>query len=684
MEKYICKRNGEVVPFEKEKIKNAVLKALEETNAVYYRAYPDKVANTVYDKVGSSTTVEEVQDLVEEELMRAHPKTAKAYILYREKQKEKWEHGWEMTDLERDIYESKYRFNGESFQDFVKRVSGNDRKIQKRIRDKQFIPAGRILSGRGLDKHGIKVSLSNCYALPSVEDSIESIFESAKQMARTYSYGGGCGMNLSKLRPKGSQVNNAAKTTSGAVSFMDLYSLTTELIGQSGRRGALMLCMDSSHPDIEEFIRVKRNLSKVNYANISVLAGNDFMEAVDKKGRYDLSFTVKDTEEVIRKSINARTLFREIAYGAWNYAEPGLLFWDKIKNWHLLSEDPAYEIVSPNPCGEQPLAAHSACCLSAINLGEFVINPFTKDARFNANEFLKAVREGVIYLNNLLDEGIPLHPLKEQQEQATKFREIGLGVAGLADMFIKLGVRYGSEDSLRLIDNIFHQMLNMALITSANLAKEYGPAEGYSDKVLDSPFFKANAQPSTVALVKKYGLRNTRLLTIAPTGSTATMLGASGGAEPLFMISYKRRTQSINDGTDTEYTVFSKVVKDLMVAQGIKDEKDLPDYVVSSQTIDPIDRVEVQGRLQRYIDSAISSTVNLPKETTQEQVEDLLIYAWKAGCKGITVFRDESARLGILTSDEPKVEEVKKCSECGGELHKEGGCDVCQDCGFSP
>ena len=380
--------------------------------------------------------------------MKSRPDVARKYIIYREERAKLREQGWDMTDLQRDIYENKYRYDNESFEEFLDRVSGGNGPIKKAIKDKKFMPAGRILAGRGLDKFGRKITLSNCYVMPQVEDNIEAIFDTAKYLARTYSYGGGCGLTLSKLRPKGAKVNNAANTTTGAVSFMDLYSLVTGLIGMKGRRGALMLNLDVSHPDIEEFINVKNDLSKVNYANISVNVNNEFMEAVKNDEEYDLYFKVEATGEEIIKTIKARDLFRTIARNNWNMAEPGVLFTDKINAWHLMSEDPSFEFAGVNPCAEETLPAFGSCNLASINLAAFVKNPFTEYARFEFERFSELVRDGVIYLNEVLDENMNLHPLPQQRDVSRELRQIGLGIMGVADMFIKMGIRYGSSESL--------------------------------------------------------------------------------------------------------------------------------------------------------------------------------------------------------------------------------------------
>ncbi|MCF6459612.1 adenosylcobalamin-dependent ribonucleoside-diphosphate reductase [Clostridium sp. Cult3] len=702
------KRNGMIVNFEGEKIVNAICKAMAETELGVDETIAKKIADKAFNTFSTSDLVhiEKIQDFVEIELMGSRPDVAKKYILYRDKRARLRKYGWEMSDLQRDIYEKKYRYENESFDDFLTRVSGCNNYIKKAIKDKKFMPAGRILAGRGLDKYGRKITLSNCYVMPKVEDNIESIFDTAKYMARTYSYGGGVGLNLSKLRPKGAKVNNAANTTTGAVSFMDLFSLVTGLIGMKGRRGALMLNMDCSHPDIEDFIDVKNDLDKVNYANISINITDDFMKAVEEDREYELYFYVDATGEEIRKVVKARELFRKIAENNWNMAEPGILYQDRIDSWHLMSEDDSFEFAGVNPCAEETLPGYGSCNLSSINLSEFVKNPFTPKAEFDIGRFEEMVREGVIYLNEVLDENMNLHPLEKQREMSRDLRQIGLGLMGVADMFIKMGVKYGSQESIELIHQIGKVLINEALRQSALLAAEHGPFPRYKEEaVLKSPFLLSNAEEDVLQLIKKHGLRNSQLLTIPPTGSISTLIGCSNGLEPIFQVSYTRKSESLHH-EDTYYKVFTPIVKEYMDRNGITREEDLPDFFVTTSNLDYKSRIEVQAAWQQYIDASISSTVNVPNEFTVEEVEELYMYAWKKGLKGVTIYRDGCARSGILITDKSKLsrlEEIEKlqqeidelvqeqlkedpdnCPMCGGVLIHSGGCSECQDCGYSP
>lgn len=554
-----------------------------------------------------------------------------------------------------DIWERKYRYENETFDEWIARVSGRNETIAELIKEKKFLFGGRILANRGLENKGRKISLSNCYVIEPPEDNIESIFDCAKKLARTYSRGGGCGVDISKLAPKGARVNNAAKETTGSVSFMDLYSMVTGLIGQNGRRGALMLSLSCEHPDLEEFIGIKSDLDRVTKANISIRITDKFMAAVKNKTPFTLSFTRLETGETITKEIDAYEMFHKMCEMNWDYAEPGMLFWDRINNWNLLSCDDEFEYAGTNPCAEEPLPAGGSCLLGSINLAEFAC-----DIGFDFESFKHCVKSSVIALNEVLDEGLPLHPLKEQRESVYDWRQIGLGIFGLADLLIKLGIKYGSPEAIDLCDMIGHTMADMAIKTSAVLAKEYGVYPKYKPEAVEqSAFYSKNALGETKELVESFGLRNSQLLTIAPTGSLSTMLGVSGGIEPIFANYYTRKTESLK-GHDEYYKVYTPIVKEYMDKHGLKDDSELPDYFVTAQTLDYKNRIYMQSIWQSHIDASISSTVNVPNDFTVEQVEDLYMTAWESGLKGVTIFRDGCKRAGILTIKENTEDTVEK------------------------
>ena len=559
------------------------------------------------------------------------------------------------NQLGQDIWERKYRYENETFDEWINRVSGGNPEIANLIKEKKFLFGGRILANRGLENKGRKISLSNCYVIEPPEDNIESIFDCAKKLARTYSYGGGCGVDISKLSPRGAKVNNAAKETTGSVSFMDLYSMVTGLIGQAGRRGALMLSLSCEHPDLEEFIGIKSDLDRVTKANISIRITDKFMAAVKNKTPFTLSFTRLETGETITKEIDAYEMFHKMCEMNWDYAEPGMLFWDRINNWNLLSCDDEFEYAGTNPCAEEPLPAGGSCLLGSINLAEFAC-----DTGFDFESFKHCVKSSVIALNEVLDEGLPLHPLKEQRESVYDWRQIGLGIFGLADLLIKLGIKYGSPEAIDLCDMIGHTMADMAIKTSAVLAKEYGVYPKYKPEAVEqSAFYSKNALGETKELVESFGLRNSQLLTIAPTGSLSTMLGVSGGIEPIFANYYTRKTESLK-GHDEYYKVYTPIVKEYMDKHGLKDDSELPGYFVTAQTLDYKNRIYMQSVWQSHIDASISSTVNVPNDFTVEQVEGLYMTAWDAGLKGVTIFRDGCKRAGILTIKENVEDIVEK------------------------
>lgn len=568
-----------------------------------------------------------------------------------------------------DIWHKKYQQDNETFEEWLDRVSGGIQAIRKLIEEKKFLFGGRILSYRGMEKRGKKISLSNCYVITPPEDNIESIFECASKLARTYSYGGGCGVDISKLAPKGAKVNNAAKCTSGSVSFMDLYNLVTGLIGQNGRRGAMMISLSCDHPDLEDFIKVKSDLNKVNKANISVRITDKFMQAVENREKFMLRFTREETGETIKKEVDAFQIFKTICKMNWDYAEPGVLFWDRINNWNLLSLDDEFSYAGTNPCAEEPLPAGGSCLLGSINLAEFVGD----DKRFIFSEFEYAVEKAVIALNQVLDEGLPLHPLSEQRESVRDWRQIGLGILGLADMLIKAGVRYGSPEAVTLCNQIGAIMSNTAIKTSAELAKQKGPYPKYKSRaVRSSAFYRENSYGLTREFVDKYGLCNSQLMTIAPTGTLSTMLGVSGGIEPIFENSYQRKTESLH-GHDEYYTVYTPIVKEYMDKHGITDEADLPDYFVTAKELDYKERIDMQAIWQTHIDASISSTINVPNSFSVEEVINLYIYAWKQRLKGVTIFREGCKRTAIFTSiDESPEKEygrgvvIKASDDCIG------------------
>lgn len=536
---------------------------------------------------------------------------------------------WKLSELGEDIWKKKYQRNGESFEDWLERVSGGDTQVAQLIVDKKFLFGGRILSNRGITDRG--VTYSNCYVIEPPHDSIEGIYEAAMKLARTFSYGGGCGVDISTLRPEGAEVHNAALTTSGAVSFMDVLEQTARVIGQNGRRGALMISMDSSHPDIHDFIDAKLD-NKLEKCNISVRMSDDDME-------------------------NKPDILDHIALNNYDWAEPGILYWDTIKRYNLLDEFANFEYAGVNPCAEEPLPAGGSCLLGALNLSEFVENPFTDKAAFNIPEFKSAVRIAIRALNDVLDEGLELHPLEEQRNSVRDWRQIGLGIMGFADMLLKMSCQYDSARALDIIDMVGKTLVNTGLEKSALLAMDTEPfPECDLRLILASTFItvlrNSNViEDNTIDLIKRYGLRNSQLFTIAPTGSISTMLGVSGGVEPIFATHYTRKTQSLH-GEDVYYNVYTPIIQK-MIDTGVIAEENVS-TIATAQNIDPFDRVTIQAQWQRFIDASISSTVNVTNDTTVETIRDLYQAAWEEGCKGLTIYRAGCKKEGVLVVDTSK------------------------------
>ena len=558
-----------------------------------------------------------------------------------------------------DIWQRKYRKGNETFDQWLDRVSGGDDAVRDAIKSKRFLFGGRILSNRGITD--TKETYSNCYVVAPPEDNIESIYDSRKKLARTYSYGGGAGVDLSKLAPAGAKVHNQAEQTTGAVSFMQGYSQTTEEIGQRGRRGALMISLDCHHPDLLDFIDIKAKSDSVTKANISVRVTDDFMRAVENDDEWVMSFTREETGETITKTAKARDIFSKLCLNNWNWAEPGILFWDRIEQYNLLENNPEFEYAGTNPCAEEPLPAGGSCLLGSINLAEFV----NDKCEFEWDDFYGTINVAIRALNDVLDEGLPLHPLQEQRDSVRDWRQIGLGVMGVADMLVKMHLRYDSDDAIEHCRDVSQALANHAMYVSASMAREHGKTyPKYEVGTLDTDFVRNNADSITYNAIEKYGLYNSQLLTVAPTGTLSTMLGVSGGIEPIFAKSYKRKTESLHDKT-TYYDVLTPIYQQYADKHGLTVNDEFPSWFVDSSEINSIQRVKMQAAWQLGIDASISSTVNLPKSATVDDVANIYMEAWRHGLKGITIYRSGCMREGVLVvADENNVKEDAALSYC--------------------
>jgi len=524
-----------------------------------------------------------------------------------------------------------------SVEDAEKRKEWTD-KFYWLLEDFKFVPGGRILFGAGQPR---RATLLNCYFFKIKEDSIEAIFDWCKEAARTYSFGGGVGTDISVLRPRGSPVNNSAIYSTGSVSFMELLSTTTGTIGQAGRRGALMITIRVDHPDVLDFISVKKDLKKVNYANISIKMTDEFMKAVEDDTDFELHF--KNERVDFRKTVKARTVWSQLVKAAWQSDEPGLLFWDTIKR-DSTTEYNDMEVQGVNPCSEQTLENYGCCCLGSVNLSYFVKDAFTERASIDWDGLVQASRYATRFLDNVLDYNAERHPLPQQKQASLWSRRIGVGTTGLGDMLIKLGLKYDDEATVEFVDKLFERIKNVIYDYSTDLALEKGSAPAFdAEKHLAQPFIQRLDQ-KVKEKIKIQGIRNSAVTTVPPVGSGSILAACSSGAEPVFALSYTRRSKSLSEG---EFKVFHPLVKDYMQVHRITDERQLPSYFVTSHQIKPEMRVRMQAAIQKHIDTAISSTVNLPQDISIEDVEKIYFLAWKLGCKGITIYR-EGSREGIL------------------------------------
>lgn len=509
------------------------------------------------------------------------------------------------------------------------------------LSDFRFVPGGRILFGAGQSRRS---TLLNCYYLPVRADSIEAIFDFCKEAARTYSFGGGVGTDISVLRPKGAPVNNSAIVSTGSVSFMELMSLTTGTIGQAGRRGALIITIRVDHPDVLDFIAVKRDLSRVNYANISVVLTDAFMKAVDKDEEFELHY--RNDKVNVRRAVQARLIWDQLIRSAWESAEPGVIFWDNVKR-ESPTEYNGMDVHGFNPCSEQCLEDYGCCCLGNVNLSAFVQDEFSHSAQIDWASLEEALRYAVRFLDDVLEYNANKHPLPQQSKASLWSRRIGVGFTGLADMLVKLGLKYDDESTVQFLDSLFERMKNIVYDASSDLAREKGSFPAFDmDQHLQRSFLR-RLDPAVLEKIRTQGLRNACLLTVPPVGSGSVLAGTTSGIEPIFALSYYRRSESL---TQSEFKVFHPLVRDYMARFRLRSEDELPAHFVVAHKITPEIRVNVQATIQRHIDSSISSTVNLPTEASAEDVGKIYFLAWRLGCKGITVYR-EGSREGILVTE---------------------------------
>ena len=542
---------------------------------------------------------------------------------------------------------------------------------------KYIVPQGSPMMGVG--NNYVNVSLSNCVVVESPDDNISSIMDSGKHLANLFKRRCGVGLDISHLRPENALVNNSARTTTGAWSFADFYSYVCRMIGQNGRRGALMISMDIRHPDVEKFITMKQDLSKVTGANVSVKISDSFMEAVENKESFTLQYPVDAAEPTHTKDVSAIELWDKIVKSATTTAEPGLLMWDNIiKNLPAeCYKDEGFQTLTTNPCGEIPLSAYDSCRLISLNLKHLVRNPFSDKAVFDFNKLKEIASVGMRLSDDLVElELEKLENIKEACDTESERelwnnlynacangRRTGLGTHGLADAVARLNLAYDSDEAVKIIEEIYETIRDTAYLESVYLAQERGAFPVFDwQKEKNNPYIKS--LPKNLSeKIETFGRRNISILTNAPTGSVSIMSQTSSGLEPVFKNSYIRRRKLSHNEQDTEpdfvddlgdrwleYKVFHHNVREYLEMFGIDTP---PDFFVESEDIDWTKRIEVQAAIQRSIDHSISSTINLPKGTNSDVVSKIYMRGWKAGLKGITVYVDGS-RSGVLIKEGKK------------------------------
>lgn len=503
--------------------------------------------------------------------------------------------------------------------------------------DFRFVPGGRVMHGAGREDARRRPTLSNCYVIPIEEDSLEGIYRCITESAMVYRTGGGVGTDLSVLRPEGAAVNATIDHSPGATAFMNLFSESTNTVSQAGRRGALMLTMRVDHPDIERFITIKNDPRriKVQHANISVLITHEFMNAVINDTEFQLRWNGKSYRKV-----KAKELWFKIIKNAHASAEPGIIFWDTMKDYHNVEY--ANPLSSTNPCGEQPLAAYTACNLGNINLSKFVDD----QGKFDYKELAEVTRVATRFMDNIIDYNMENHALEKIRNAVASDRRIGLGITGLADALVMMKIKYDTQEALDETEKMMRTIRDESYRTSVELAREKGSFplfswEGYSrSKFVQS--LPAELQES----IKANGIRNSTVITMPPVGTGSIVAQTSSGIEPIFCTSYRRKVKNHDGETYSEYKVYHPLIKQMFGS-----DEDLPPHVVTAHQIDPYFRVKMQGVIQKYVDSSISSTVNLAENVSVDTVADIYMTAYKSGLKGITVYR-EGSREGILQTEE--------------------------------
>ncbi len=504
----------------------------------------------------------------------------------------------------------------------------------------QFLPAGRVIAGAGT---GRSVTLFNCFVMGDVPDDMAGIFEALKEAALTMQQGGGIGYDFSTLRPKGAEVKGVGADASGPLSFMDVWNAMCQTIMSAGsRRGAMMATMVCNHPDIEDFIEAKQEAGRLTMFNLSVLVTDPFMEAVAADADWPLVFDGKTY-----KIIKARALWDKIMEATYAYAEPGVIFIDRINKQNNLAY--CETIHATNPCGEQPLPPYGACLLGSINLARLVKNPFGPDAKIYLAELEGLVRTAVRAMDNVID--ISRFPLPQQEHEAKAKRRIGLGVTGLADALVMCGERYGSDESLELIETWMQALQRAAYLASTDLAAEKGAFPLFDKEAFLAGETVKHLDADMRAAIEEKGIRNALLTSIAPTGTISLFAGnVSSGIEPIFALDYTRKVL-MPDGSRKEEKVVDYAVAQYREKFG--EDAALPDTFVTTESLSPSDHVRVQASVQKYIDSSISKTINCPEDLSFEDFKSVYRDAYHMGLKGCTTYRPNEVRGSVLSTTKP-------------------------------
>ncbi len=554
------------------------------------------------------------------------------------------------------IWDMKYRFKDadgtpidDSVEDTWRRIAGAlavveddpkawEDKFYDALADFKYLPAGRITAGAGTAR---SVTLFNCFVMGTVPDSMGGIFDMLKEAALTMQQGGGIGYDFSTIRPKGADVKGVAADASGPLSFMDVWDAMCRTIMSAGsRRGAMMATMRCDHPDVEDFITAKSDAARLRMFNMSVLITDPFMDAVKTGGTWDLVF---DGE--VYRNVQARDLWNAIMRSTYDYAEPGVIFIDRINQMNNLNY--CETIAATNPCGEQPLPPYGACLLGSINMARLVSDPFEDAATLDEDALIDLVATAVRMMDNVVDAS--RFPLEAQRAEAKAKRRIGLGVTGLADALLMVGLRYGSEEAAAQTDKWMHQIARAAYLASVDLAKEKGAFPLFdADQFLASGAMQ-DMDDDVREAIAAHGIRNALLTSIAPTGTISLYAGnVSSGIEPVFAYAYTRKVLQ-KDGSRTQEEVVDYAVQ---LWRELKGDAPLPDYFVNAQTLAPLDHVRMQAAAQKWIDSSISKTINCPEDISFDAFKEVYMAAWDQGCKGCTTYRPNDVTGSVLSVSE--------------------------------